>query len=147
MNKQEIINSIDSAIKRRYERFDRLFVKAKGVGFEEAENGLYRYEKSVTDEARRIAVYIVEKGGSWEEWWKKLSDGCNDSYDFVQNLIKDGYTGWWDGHSGNSGSASVHFARCLLSRADLFEYLHGALSPLVGDAGYYDDRSDLPKDL
>ena len=136
MNKQEIINSIDSAIKRRYERFDRLFVKAKGVGFEEAENGLYRYEKSVTDEARRIAVYVVEKGGSWEEWWKKLSDGCNDSYDFVQNLIKDGYTGWWDGHSGNSGrpqffSRGAFYQGPTFSSISTVRYLRLSAMPVI----------------
>lgn len=143
--KNELIAAMEKAVKERWDRFDRIFQKATGKPFAEADNDLYNYEKSVVDEAQRIARYIIGKGGSWKKWWKKFCGKDNDSYSFVQNLQKDGYKDWWDGHSGNSGSAAVFFARCLFERPDLFQYLHGALSPLVGDKGYHDDRSDLPK--
>lgn len=113
--------------------------------FKEADEGLYGYEKCVIDEARRIAVFILNKGEDWKAVWQGYADaGDGSSYEFVDAIIKDGYEGWDDNHSGNSGSASVHFARCLLERPDLFQYLHGALTPLIGDAGYNDDRTDIP---
>ena len=145
MNAQ-IIETIDEAIKARWERFDRLFIKAKGKPFKEDDERLYSYEKTVIDEARRIAVFILNKGDDWKGVWEGYAAaGDGSSFDFVEAIIKDGYDGWDENHSGNSGSASVYFARCLLERPDLFQYLHGALTPLIGDAGYNDDRTDIPK--
>lgn len=37
------------------------------------------------------------------------------------------------------------FANCLIYHPEMFKYMHGALAALVGDKGYHDDRSDLPK--
>lgn len=138
------IRMIDNAIKARYARFDLLFFKASGYLFSDF-NNLYGYEKVVIDQARSIAVYITEKGGDWKPIWKVFCGEDNKIDTIINNLIKDGYKGWDDGHSGNSAAQSIRFAHCLLKSPDLFPFLHGAMAVLVGDKGYNDDRSDLPK--
>lgn len=107
---------------------------------------LIHYEMNVINQAKSIALYFIDKyGENYTEKWDELIDNCEkDSFKFVELLKEDGYDGWDDGHSGNSGSMSVSFAHCLLFDPELFQYMHGALCMLVGDKGYYDDRSDLP---
>ena len=34
---------------------------------------------------------------------------------------------------------------CYKIRPDWIPYMHGCLATLIGDEGYYDDRSDIPK--
>ena len=112
---------------------------------------LIKYEMSVIDESQRIAEFIEAKAEekhltpkeAWDLYAKKDDDTYVSCWDFVDNIKADGYTGWDDGHSGNSGSAAVLFVRTLIFDRDLFPYLHGALSTLVGDKGYHDDRSDV----
>jgi len=48
-------------------------------------------------------------------------------------------------HSGNTMGASWFLFRTYISHPELVQYAHGSLAPLVGDEGYYDDRSDLPE--
>lgn len=48
-------------------------------------------------------------------------------------------------HSGNTMGASWFLFRTYISYPELVQYAHGSLAPLVGDEGYYDDRSDLPE--
>lgn len=50
-----------------------------------------------------------------------------------------------DEHSNNTMSASWMLFRMYLIYPKLIPYAHGALAPLIGDEGYYDDRSDLPE--
>jgi hypothetical protein len=47
-------------------------------------------------------------------------------------------------HSGNTMGASWMLFRMYLIYPELVPYVHGTLAPLIGDEGYYDDRSDLP---
>ena len=35
--------------------------------------------------------------------------------------------------------------KCYKVHPDMVPYMHGCLAPLVGDEGYYDDRSDIPE--
>jgi len=115
---------------------------------------LYLYEMSVINEAERIAEFITNIADEWHatvrsvwEYFGKENGEYVDCFKFVENLKKEGYTGWDEGHSGNSGSESVLFANCLLFKPDFFPFLHGALANLVGDKGYYDDRNDIPKNF
>jgi hypothetical protein len=113
-------------------------------------NALINYEMNVIDEAERIAYFIQDKAKEkgltnkevWDSYAKKGEEYAS-CWDFVKNIQADGYDGWDEGHSGNSGSASVRFASTLLFNIELFPYMHGALTPLVGDKGYHDDRSDV----
>jgi hypothetical protein len=107
-------------------------------------SSLYDYEKMCIDEAKRIAEFITNMGGDVRENWEKIRNGSNDSYEFMKNLSEAGYK-MDEGHSGNSGSMSILFANSLLFNPEIFPYLHGALASLVGDSGYHDDRSDIPK--
>ena len=108
-------------------------------------SSLYDYEMSVIDEAKKIAEFVLSLGGDVKEKWNEIrGDGEGTIYEFTENLEKAGYK-MDDGHSGNSASMSILFANSLLFNPEIFPYLHGALASLVGDEGYHDDRSDLPK--
>lgn len=108
-------------------------------------SSLYDYEMSVINEAKKIAEFVQSLDGNVEENWKKIcGDGEGKIYDFLDNLEKMGYE-MDDGHSGNSASMSVLFANSLLFNPEIFPYLHGALASLVGDEGYHDNRSDVPR--
>lgn len=48
-------------------------------------------------------------------------------------------------HSNNTMSISWMLFRTYLFYPELVPYVHGALASLIGDEGYYDDRSDLPE--
>ena len=113
---------------------------------------LYFYEMNVINQAESVANFIVKKSEelnqttieTWDNYGQKEDGSYCNSYEFTQNIIKDGYNEWDDGHSGNSASASILFAKTLLFHPNLFPYLHGSLATLVGDKGYHDDRSDIP---
>ena len=123
--------------------------------------GLYHYEMTVINQAESIANFILKKfnelsedlpdelGVDLDYVWDRYAKGSNgdyvDAFTFVKKMKNDGYNEWDEGHSGNSGGMAVMFASCLLFKPEIFPYLHGALSPLVGDKGYYDDRKDIPQ--
>lgn len=86
---------------------------------------------------------------NWEskkDYSKRIEEGP-DLFDVVkrlheknpENKIRRGE------HSGNSMGMSWLLYRTYLFNPELVPYMHGALTPLVGDEGYYDDRSDLPE--
>ena len=107
-------------------------------------SSLYDYEKMCIDEAKGIAEFITSMDGDVKENWEKLCGEDKELGTFVKNLEAAGYK-LDEGHSGNSMGMSVLFANSLLFNPEIFQYLHGALAGLVGDSGYHDDRSDLPK--
>ena len=96
------------------------------------------------DEARGIAEFITNMGRDIKDNWEKIRNGSDDIYEFMKNLSEAGYK-MDEGHSGNSAGISILFANSLLFNPEIFPYLHGALASLVGDSGYHDDRSDIPK--
>ena len=108
-------------------------------------SSLYDYEKMCIDEAKGIAEFITSMDGYVKENWEKMCGEDSTIGTFVDNIEKAGYK-LDEGHSGNSLGMSVLFANSLLFNPEIFQYLHGALASLVGDSGYHDDRSDLPKD-
>lgn len=108
------------------------------------ETSLYYYEMTVIDEAEKIAEFIESLGGDPKERWEEIIKDASYFYEIGKNLEKAGYK-IDDGHSANSASCAISFANCLIMNRELFPYLHGAMATLVGDAGYHDDRSDLPK--
>ena len=109
---------------------------------------LYNYEMSVINQAKSIAFWFIDNfTGHETEQWEKFAQEADKkgggSFEFVEVIKEAGYNDWDDGHSGNSGSMSVHFANEMLHTLELFPYEHGALYLLVGDEGYHDDRSDV----
>lgn len=104
---------------------------------------LYTYEMTVINQAKDIVFWFIDTyPGEEVEKWKSIALGIG-SYDVVKKIQELGYSGWNEGHSGNSGAMSVGFADCLIRTPELFPYMHGALCYLVGDEGYNDDRSDV----
>lgn len=132
---------IDDAIQQRIDRFNRLFLKATNKSFEEDDLGLY--EISIIKETKSLVEFIENIGGI--EWWneniieKELS--LSKIIDFVE---KAGFN-FDKGHSNNTICKAIQFTHCLLVEPEMFQYMHGALAELVGDKGYHDDRSDIPK--
>lgn len=107
----------------------------------------YPYEKFCIDQAVNIVKFIRTQEGDPKDTWDKYAKANGayvSTFDFVKGLQSDGFTKWDKGHSGNTESQSVMFAQCLLFHPIMFQYLHGAITPICGDAGYYDDRSDIP---
>ena len=60
-------------------------------------------------------------------------------------LSKTNFRDFDNGHSGNSMSMSWMLYRCYKEKPELVPYMHGCLAQLVGDEGYHDNRSDVPK--
>ena len=107
----------------------------------------YSYEKFCIDQAIKVVEFIRSQERTPEEIWDKYAKQNGvyvDTFDFVKGLQADGFKGWSEEHSGNTGGQSIMFAQCILFHPIMFQYLHGALSPLCGDEGYHDDRSDIP---
>lgn len=106
-------------------------------------SSLYSYETIVIDQAKSIAEWF-ESQENPKDLWNSMPKSM---FEFVDELKKKGFDKWDEDHSGNSASMSIMFARTLLFSRNLFPYLHGALTPLVGDEGYHDDRSDVEQAL
>lgn len=109
---------------------------------------LYSYEMTVINQAKSIAFWFIDhftghETEQWEEFAHDADKKDGTSFDFVEVIQEAGYDGWGDGHSGNSGGMAVRFAYDMLHTPELFPYEHGAMSYLVGDEGYHDDRSDV----
>lgn len=86
---------------------------------------------------------------SWEsknDYEKRINKGP-DLYDVINKLCEEHPDNKirYEEHSGNSIGASWILFRTYLFQPELVPYMHGSLSGLVGDKGYYDDRSDLPE--
>lgn len=150
--KKHGFESFENYCELRYDEGDKVKVDEIEKVWDEkpvAPSPLYLYEMSVINEAERIANFIEKKAEEkgitarevWDLYGKKDGEPVS-CWDFVDNIKADGYDGWDDGHSGNSGSMAVQFTYTLLFDRYLFPYMHGALVHLVGDKGYYDDRSD-----
>lgn len=109
-------------------------------------SSLYDYEMGVLDDAKKIAEYVMNNfEGDNNEKWEKASGGFTSTFSILDHFEKTGGVSIDPGHSGNSAGMVVMFAHCLVTMPEMFQYMHGALAPLVGDEGYHDDRSDLPK--
>lgn len=106
-------------------------------------SSLYPYEVMVIEQAKSIAEWF-ESQENPKDLWNSMPKSI---FEFIEELKKKGFDKWDEGHSGNSASMSIMFAGALLFSRNLFPYLHGALTPLVGDEGYHDDRSDVEQAL
>ena len=106
-------------------------------------SSLYPYEMMVIEQAKSIAEWF-ESQENPKDLWNSMPKSI---FEFIEELKKKGFDKWDEGHSGNSASMSIMFAGTLLFSRNLFPYLHGALTPLVGDEGYHDDRSDVEQAL
>ena len=125
----------------RIERFNRLFNKGTDHSFEE--DGLYQYEMGCIAQALSFSEYFKDK--SFEEITKTIQDKYNnDMYDFIED-IKSKVPFFDEGHSGNSLGMSWRLFTCYKAHPNMVPYMHGCLAILVGDEGYYDDRSDIPE--
>lgn len=125
----------------RIERFNRLFLKGCGHSFEN--DDLYEYEMACIKQALSFDEYLKDFTYDEIEDIIKFEDN-DDVYHFI-NKIKDKLPYFDDGHSGNSLSMSWMLFQCYRLQPYLIPYMHGCLCYLVGDKGYHDDRSDIPK--
>lgn len=123
----------------RIERFNRLFTAANAGTFEEHE--LFSYE-----------MLCIRQALSFAEFFKDMSlEECKDFYEKYPNLydlieaLEDKLPYFDKGHSGNSMNMSWMLYRCYKEKPELVPYMHGCLAGLVGDEGYHDNRSDIPK--
>ena len=125
----------------RIERFNRLFKKGTDHSFEE--DDLYKYEMICIAQALSFIDYFKDK--PFDDIVKIIKDeyNCNTSL-FIYD-IKDKVPFFDKGHSGNSLGMSWRLFECYKIRPDWIPYMHGCLATLIGDKGYYDDRSDIPK--
>lgn len=128
----------------RIDRFNKLFIQGTSNtenphNFEE--DSLFEYEMFCMKEALKIVEFIKDK----ETYEALLAEsGTKSFYEFIE-FLKDKGLQLDDGHSGNTMGQSFSLAQCYITRPDLIPYMHGSLAPLVGDSGYHDDRSDIPK--
>lgn len=83
---------------------------------------------------------------STEDYTRRINKGPN-LYNIVQQFCKEYPNNNIneDKHSGNTMHMSWILFKCYLYNPEWIPYMHGALSYLIGDAGYYDDRSDIPE--
>lgn len=121
----------------RIERFNRLFTEGtkdsnNPHNFEE--DDLYKYESFCIEEALKINEAIPSILDLIKE------KGRDEAREEISKIVS-------DDHSGNTFGQSVKLARCYQECPNLIPYMHGALAQMVGDEGYYDDRSDLPEQL
>lgn len=125
----------------RIERFNRLFSKGAGHSFEE--DDLYQYEMGCIAQALSFSEYFKDK--SFEEITKTIKDKHNGNMWNFMDDIKSKVPFFDEGHSGNSLGMSWRLFECYKVHPNMVPYMHGCLAPLVGDEGYYDDRSDIPE--
>lgn len=129
---------------KRIDRFNNLFIQGtlnteNPHNFEE--DDLFEYEMFCMKEALKIIEFTKDK-----ETYEALLEesGTKSFYEFIEFLKAKGLQ-LDDRHSRNTMGQSFSLAQCYIIRPDLVPYMHGSLTPLVGDSGYYDDRSDIPK--
>ena len=136
--------NLPKEFQERIDRFNNLFIQGtlnteNPHNFEE--DDLFEYEMFCMKEALKIAELIKDK----ETYEALLAEsGVETLSEFIEFLKNKGLE-LDEGHSGNTVGQSFTIARCYITRPELVPYMHGSLAPLVGDDGYYDDRSDIPK--
>lgn len=83
---------------------------------------------------------------STKDYANRISEGPT-LYDIVEQFCKEYPNNKinTEKHSGNTMRVSWLLFNCYLFDPEMVPYAHGALASLIGDAGYYDDRSDVPK--
>ena len=123
----------------RIERFNRLFSAATDHTFEE--DDLFEYEMLCIKLALSFSEFFQDFG---DEQYQDFLKQYESLYDLV-DAIKDKLQFFDNGHTGNSMSMSWLLFRTYRERPELVPYMHGCLAQLVGDEGYYDDRSDVPE--
>ena len=125
----------------RIERFNRLFKGGTDHSFEE--DDLYKYEMICIAQALSFIDYFKDK--PFDDIVKIIKDEYNCNALLFIYDIKDKVPFFDKGHSGNSLGMSWRLFECYKIHPDWIPYMHGCLATLIGDKGYYDDRSDIPK--
>ena len=136
--------NLPKEFQERIDRFNKLFIQGtldteNPHNFEE--DKLFEYEMFCMTEAIKIAEFVKDN-----DTYDALSAESNTKsfYEFIE-FLKDKGLKLDDGHSGNTMGSSFSLFLCYITKPELVPYMHGSLASLVGDSGYYDDRSDIPK--
>ena len=125
----------------RIERFNRFFKKGTDHSFEE--DDLYKYEMICIAQALSFIDYFKNK--PFADISKIIKDEYNCNALLFIYDIKDKVPFFDKSHNGNSLGMSWRLFECYKICPDWIPYMHGCLANLIGDEGYYDDRSDIPK--
>lgn len=134
------VKDLPEVFQKRFERYDNLFRKETGKSF--IEDKLWEYEIMCWQQAMCVADFVksqIEKLNiTAQEYFKNAEDWTE---------ITKGIVGWSENHTGNSASMSIRLAYFYLTNPKYVVIEHGCLAGLVGDAGYHDDRKDIPEFL
>lgn len=135
--------NLPKEFQERIDRFNKLFIQGtldteNPHNFEEDE--LFEYEMYCMSETMKLVEFIKDE----DTYNALLTEADTKSlYELIEFLKGKGLK-LDDGHTGNTMGSSFSLFLCYIKKPDLIPYMHGSLASLVGDAGYYDDRSDLP---
>ncbi len=135
--------NLPKEFQERIDRFNKLFIQGtldteNPHNFEEDE--LFEYEMYCMSEAMKLVEFIKDE----DTYNALLTEADTKSlYELIEFLKGKGLK-LDDGHTGNTMGSSFSLFLCYIKKPDLIPYMHGSLASLVGDVGYYDDRSDLP---
>lgn len=160
------VQDLPQPFQDRIARFNRLFQKGTDHDFEHDE--LFGYEMFCIESALGFAEFLPNKESVEEfldECEKEFKENPPKKYDWetksnyekrlskgpglieVTNKFREKYPNnkiHYEDHSGNSMGMSWSLFMTYVSQPELIPYMHGCLAGLVGDKGYYDDRSDIP---
>ena len=169
------IQDLPQPFKDRIARFNRLFQAGTEDhhDFEhhldnDGKPGLFRYEMFCIETALAFAELLSTKEAldtflneckkeykenppekyKWESKkdYQKRIDRGPDLFDVVKRLReKNPNNLHYEEHSGNTMGASWFLFRTYITYPELVPYAHGCLAYLIGDKGYFDDRSDVPE--
>lgn len=167
------VEDLPQPFKDRIARFNRLFQAGTedhhDFEHDTGEGGLFQYEMFCIESALAFAELLPTKEAldtflnecekeykenppvkyDWEtkEDYQKRIDKGPGLYEVVKKLCEKNPNNnlHYEEHSGNTMGASWFLFRTYVTHPELVPYAHGCLAPLVGDKGYFDDRSDLPK--
>lgn len=101
------------------------------------------------DECKQDFALNPPEKYNWEsekDYSERISKGPG-LYEVVEKLCKEHPENkiHAEEHSGNTMGMSWLLFRTYLFHPELVPYMHGSLAQLIGDKGYYDDRSDVPE--
>lgn len=162
------VQDLPESFQKRIARFNRLFSEHTEDHHDFEHDDLFTYELFCLQQAKayldtvptkeEFNKYVEECKRAWaeadhEKYSWETEEAFKDriakgpTIEALLDYIKTQKPELWisQDHSGNTFGFSWQVFRAQLQNPEYVPYLHGALAPLTGDEGYYDDRSDIPE--